>query len=379
MFTHFLRRIPRRTRRTRFACAYDKTDSPAAPTAPHYRTWRIPPRHLRSADTTRAPRSPRASRTALLGTCAAHTAAAVSHFTTSQTAQPHRPPPAPGVRHGRRPGKFAPITPLHPLPPANPAEPAWHTHSGTHLAPGCRPPQPLSRPLAAHVARRHRVCPTRPPPRARDAGSGASQRAPAPWWPTSSDTCRLVVCSCAATAWAVASAPAPRDVAAHARVMLDQRKRPSLGADAVQLVGRVALKLEHVAGAHRLALRGEWWRGGLPRRSRGLLRRRWLFSSKKGLPLLLLAALEPRTTRSSRLSARPAAACPLSSWSSAALCRGRPFGRGILAANASVTRKPWRRAAGAARESITRGRPKVCEGRIASMIARFARPASNLF
>jgi hypothetical protein len=92
--------------------------------------------HPRSADINRAPRSPRASRTALPGPCAAHTAAAVSHFRGSHTAQPHRPPPLPEVQHGRRPAKPAPITPLHPLPPAHTAAPAPHTHSGAHLAVG---------------------------------------------------------------------------------------------------------------------------------------------------------------------------------------------------------------------------------------------------
>ena len=94
------------------------------------------PAHPRSAHTTRTPRSPRASRTALPGPCAAHTAAAVSHFRGSHTAQPHRPPPLPEVQHGRRPAKPAPITPLHPLPPAHTAAPAPHTHSGAHLAVG---------------------------------------------------------------------------------------------------------------------------------------------------------------------------------------------------------------------------------------------------
>jgi hypothetical protein len=78
--------------------------------------------HPRSADTPRAPRSPRASRTALLGPCAAHAAAAVSHFRGSHTAQPHRPPPLPDVWHGRRPGKVAASTPPHPLPLAHTAQ-----------------------------------------------------------------------------------------------------------------------------------------------------------------------------------------------------------------------------------------------------------------
>jgi hypothetical protein len=95
----------------------------------------------------------------------------LSHSPTAPTAPPPRRPAWPATRKTRP--NHAPAPP----PPGTPRR-IGSAHP-QRRSPGCRSPQRLRRPPAAHVARRRLICPARPPG-ARSTGSGAPQRAPAP-------------------------------------------------------------------------------------------------------------------------------------------------------------------------------------------------------
>ena len=133
--------------------------------------------HPRSADT--PPRSPQPARLPHSSSRPLRSARSrrgqsfrrLSHSPTAPTAPPPRRPAWPATRKTRP--NHAPAPP----PPGTPRR-IGSAHP-QRRSPGCRSPQRLRRPPAAHVARRRLICPARPPG-ARSTGSGAPQRAPAP-------------------------------------------------------------------------------------------------------------------------------------------------------------------------------------------------------